>query len=53
MNTETHSQVLQQGISSFQAEVRSAREVSGLLEEDGIGPVDLANINHDFLSSTE
>jgi len=47
-----YDKVLQQGTRFGQIEIGAAGEMGGLLEEDGVGPQNLAGINRDFLGQT-
>ena len=44
-----YDKVLQQGTRLGQIEIGATGEMGGLLEEDGVGPQNLAGINRDFL----
>ena len=45
----THHEVLQEACAALQAKVGAPGEVTGLLEKDGVGAVDLADVDLDVL----
>jgi hypothetical protein len=45
----TYDEILEQGIAAFEVYVRATGEVRGLLEKDGVGSEDLADIDGDLL----
>lgn len=46
---ETHHEVLQEPRAALQAKVGTPGEVTGLLEKDGVGAVDLADVDLDVI----
>lgn len=45
----THHEVLQEPRAALEAKVGTSGEVTGLLEKDGVGAVDLADVDLDVL----
>lgn len=45
---EGHDEVLQQGVSPLEVDVRSGGEMGCLLEKDGVGSVDFTDVDRHF-----
>lgn len=45
----TYNKILEEGVTTFEMNVRTTCQVCSLLEKDGFGAIHLTDINHYFL----